>query len=313
MHCPICETDCSEYLNLYDDRYGFSGYFLLASCKRCGHKSLQGSFEPDLLTKLYTDYYPRTTFNLDQYKPHKEVYGVKAWFDGLYCSAFRWVPKNVRVLDIGCGFGETLGYYQSRGCRAYGVEVDENIRRVADKFGYKIHVGLFDSNLYESNFFDYITMDQVIEHVSDPLETMRGIAKVLKPGGVAILSTPNSDGWGAKVFGRYWINWHVPYHCQFFSVNSMKLVAEQAGLSLERVKTITNTEWLYYQWIHLLAFPKMGKPSIFWSPLMDRGFKEKVLFKLVALSRLSKMNHIITRFFDALGMGDNYLFFLRKK
>ncbi|MGQ3685108.1 MAG: class I SAM-dependent methyltransferase [Candidatus Loosdrechtia sp.] len=299
--------------DLFDDRYGYPKKYLLAKCSQCGHKFLQGNFTRELLTSLYTEYYPRSTFSLDQYKTYKEVSGLKAWLDGAYCSAFRWVPKNVCVLDIGCGFGETLGYHQFRGCDAYGVEVDENIRRVADKFGYKIHVGLFDSNLYESNFFDYITMDQVIEHVCDPLETMRGIAKVLKPGGVAILSTPNSNGWGAKIFGRYWINWHTPYHLQFFSVHSMKLVAEQAGLNFERVKTITNTEWLYYQWTHLLTFPKVGEPSIFWYPHRKLGVKEKVLFKLVALSRLSKMNHIITCFFDTLGMGDNYLFFLRKK
>ncbi len=38
------------------------------------------------------------------------------------------MPRNVRVLDIGCGFGESLGYYEARGCEAYGVEADENTR-----------------------------------------------------------------------------------------------------------------------------------------------------------------------------------------
>lgn len=314
MKCIVCfSVNFTTFFDLHDDRYGYHGYFKLLKCTICGHKTLQGEFSAELLSELYSKYYPRSTFNLDQHQPYKEVSGFKAWFDGAYCSAVRWVPKNVRVLDIGCGFGESLGYHKTRGCDAYGVEADENIRRVAEKFSYQVHVGLFDTNIYEPEFFDYVTLDQVIEHVTDPLATLRGIARVLKRGGIAILSTPNSNGWGAKLFGRRWINWHAPYHLQHFSINSLRIAAEQAGLSLERAKTIASSEWLYYQWIHLLTYPKMGKPSTFWSPLAKRDFKEKLLFKLITMVHLTKINHVITRFFDTFGIGDNYLFFLRKK
>jgi SAM-dependent methyltransferase len=78
---------------------------------------------------------------LEDYKPHEDLSGFKAWLNGAYSSPFRWVPKNVRVLDIGCGFGESLGYYKAQGCETYGVEVDENIRRVAENFGYNVHDG----------------------------------------------------------------------------------------------------------------------------------------------------------------------------
>jgi 2-polyprenyl-3-methyl-5-hydroxy-6-metoxy-1,4-benzoquinol methylase len=312
--CPVCQSLKTRiFLKLYDDRYGYSGLFQVKKCNRCGHKFLKGSFTPELLKKLYTDYYPRSTFDLDNYKPCPEIKKFQSWFNGENRSAYYWVPKNVRILDIGCGFGETLGYHKARGCDVYGVEADENIRRVAEKFGYNVHVGLFDPNIYEQEFFDYVTMDQVIEHVTDPLATMRGIARILKPGGIAILSTPNANGWGAKLFGRRWINWHVPYHIQHFSMNSMEIAAEQAGLFIEQVKTITSSEWLYYQWIHLFTIPEMGVPSVFWSPLAKRSFKDKIFLNIVAAIHFTKINHIITRFFDALGIGDSNLFFMRKK
>jgi 2-polyprenyl-3-methyl-5-hydroxy-6-metoxy-1,4-benzoquinol methylase len=282
------------------------------NCVHCEHKFLEGEFTPELLTKLYTDYYPRSTFDLDQYQPSPKVKGFKAWLNGERRMAYSWVPKNVSVLDIGCGFGETLGYHKSRGCDVYGVEADENIKRVAQKFGFKVHVGLFDPDNYEPDFFDYVTLDQVIEHVTDPLNTMRGIAKVLKPGGMAILSTPNSNGWGAKVFGRRWINWHAPYHLQHFTSTSMTIAVRQAELSVEKAVTRTSSEWLYYQWIHLFTYPQMGEPSPFWSPKRTPGFRLKILLGILSLVHRTKINHIITRFFDALGMGDNYLFFLRK-
>ena len=315
MKCSICHSDnFSTYLdNIYDDRYGCPDTFTLVRCSLCGHKQIQADFPLESLSKLYTEYYPRSTFDLEQYQSYRESSGFKAWLNGEYCSAFRWIPRNVCILDIGCGFGESLGYHLSRGCDVYGVEVDENIRRVAEKFGYKIQVGLFNASLYEPNFFDYVTMDQVIEHVTDPVQTLRDIAKVLKPGSTAILSTPNSNGWGVKVFGRRWINWHAPYHLQHFSVKSMQLAAKQAGMTLELVKSVTNSEWLYYQWIHLILFPPMSDPSPFWSPNGKRSFRQKLTLKILSLIHFTKVNHLITRLFDLLGIGDNYLFFLRKK
>jgi SAM-dependent methyltransferase len=223
------------------------------------------------------------------------------------------VPKNVRVLDIGSGFGESLGYHKARGCDVYGVEADENLRRVADKFGYKVHIGLFDPNKYDTDFFDYVTMDQVIEHVSNPVKILRGIQKVMKPGGVLILGTPNSDSWGAKLLGRRWISWHTPYHLQLFSKQSMKLAAEEAGLIMDGVKTITDSEWLRLQWIHLFTRPNIGEPSVFWASDIKQNLYQKSLIAILTGIHLTKVNHVITRFFDALGIGDNYIFFLRKK
>ena len=319
--CPVCQSNISKTkYNLYDDRYGFPGNFFLFECRKCGHKYLKVEFAPEEITSLYTSYYPRSTFKLEDYQPHKESKGFNAWFNGEHRSAFHWIPKNVKVLDIGCGFGETLGYYKARGCEVYGVETDENIKQVAEQYGFNIHIGLFDAKIYEPSYFDYITMDQVIEHIPDPIETLQGIARILKPGGLAILSTPNSNGWGARIFGRKWINWHAPYHRNFFSKKSMDIVSQEAGLTLERAKTVTSSEWLKYQWIHLLLPSCMGRPSVFWSPPAKRILNTKIrklaFYTAIIFSNIlhvTKVNHIITRLFDMLGLGDNYLYFLKKQ
>ena len=311
--CPICRSLSQPGLkDLYDDRYGYPGRFALRGCKSCGHKCLDLSFSPQQLEHLYSTFYPRSHLDLDNFVPHREVQGFASWMNGANASAFRWVPRNVRVLDIGCGFGNTLAYHEARGCEVWGVEADENIRRVAEKYGFNVHVGLFDPSRYEPNSFDYVTLDQVIEHVTDPTKTIREIAQVLKPGGVAVLSTPNESGWGAKVFGRRWINWHAPYHLQFFTFDSMRLAADQAGLVVERSMTITPSAWLYYQWLHLLTYPPEGTPSSFWAPGGTWSSMRKIGRKVFAIAHRYKVSHVITRLFDALGMGDNRLFFLRK-
>ena len=312
INCTICFNAANTRQSIYDDRYGYPGLFPLLKCTCCGHAFLQAEFPAELLRNLYSNYYPRSSFNIDTYLPANESSGFRSWLNGDKSSTFRWVPRAVRVLDIGCGFGESLGYYQARGCDVYGVEADENIRRVADKFGYNVHVGLFDASVYEANFFDYVTMSQVIEHVTEPVQTLSGIARVLKPGGVAILSTPNASGWGAKVFGRYWINWHAPYHLQFFTLQSMQLAAEQAGLVVERAITITPSAWLHYQWIHLLSCPPEGVVSPFWAPGGKWNFMQKVALKTLEIVHRCKINHVVTRIFDAIRMGDNRIYFLRK-
>lgn len=312
-NCPICGGRTNSQRYLYDDRYGYSGIFLVWKCNHCSHVFLDCDFTPIQLTELYTNYYPRKTFDVEQYKPHVEKVGLVAWFNGLNSAAFRGVPKGVRVLDVGCGFGQTLGYHAARGCEVYGVEADENIRRVADKFGFKVCVGLFDANFYDAGYFDYVTMDQVIEHFIDPVSTFRGVARILKPGGTAIFSTPNAGGWGAKLFGRRWINWHTPYHMQFFSRHSIRLAAKQAGLVVAEITTVTNSEWLYYQWIHLATYPKPGTPSTFWSPNGPaRTSKQESILRALSAMHRYKINHLLTRFFDSLGLGDNYLFVLKK-
>lgn len=317
MNCSVCNATSVSAFQLWDDRYGYPGKFSLMRCRECGHAFLKQDFMSKQLMDLYSNYYPRSNFDLDAYQPYREEKGFLVWLDGSKSSAFRWVPENVRVLDIGCGFGESLGYHAARGCEVYGVEADENIRRVADKFGYKVHVGLFDPDIYEENFFDYITLDQVLEHVTEPLETLRGVANILKSGGIAVVSFPNASGWGAKVFGRKWINWHTPYHLQFYSEKSIQILVDKSDLEIADSRTITPSAWLSFQWLHLLTYPKQGEPSKFWvgsacGKRMTFTIMQKVVMRLLGLLHRLKINHLITRVFDSVGLGDNRIVFLRK-
>lgn len=296
----------------YDDRYAYPGKFQLARCPGCAHVSLRASFTDAELGHLYSNYYPRATFNVADFKPYTEVTGFAAWLSGARSVAYSWVPKNVRVLDIGCGFGQSLAYHKARGCDVQGVEADENIRRVADAFGFNVHVGLFDPDIYAPGSFDYVTMNQVIEHVTDPLKVLSGLNKVLVSGGTAVLTTPNARGWCARLFRKYWINWHTPYHLQFFSRDSIRIAAEQAGLVISEIRTVTNSEWLLYQWIHLLTYPEPGQPSPFWSPKQSKTPTQNAWIRLLYMIHRTKLNHLITRLFDAIGLGDNYVFVLKK-
>lgn len=314
-NCPVCSSTSTYYKHtLYDDRYGFEGYFKLQICNKCDHVYLSGAPIESALEDLYTNFYPRKSFNPDNFRAYKKEKTFQNWLLGGNSAACQSVTPNSRVLDIGCGYGESLAYMKSIGCDVYGIDADRNVREIAKKFGFKIHIGIFNSSIYELAFFDFVIMNQVIEHVANINETFVAISKILKPGGRCVLSTPNANGWGAKLFGSKWINWHAPYHQQFISFKSIHILAEIHGFQIQKMETITRSEWLIYQVLHLLNYPLHGNPSSFWAPhKQKRTFAENILQKLIVSTKFLLIPQLITRIFDAFGIGDNYLIVLKKK
>lgn len=310
--CPICAGGgVSRERVLYDDRYGFPGEFELYVCSTCRHRWLAWVPEPIVLETLYSEYYPRATRS-EEDVPNLELGSrLSAWWHGRRSSTTFWVPRNISVLDIGCGFGEALLYHHRRGCTVQGVEADRNIARVAKHHGLTVHVGLFDPALYAAESFDVVTMNQVIEHMIDPIVTLEGVRKVLRPRGELVLSTPNASGLVARVSGSRWINWHAPYHLHMFSEESLAVAAEQAGLELTQVVTITSSEWLSYQVVHAVTMPKQGTKSPFWTQV-PRSLAQRVAIGALRVAHRSGIDHLLTRLCDALGRGDNFVAKLRK-
>ena len=316
MNCPICASSINISIpDIFDDRYGYPKVFSIYQCQKCRHKFLNHDFSSTDLEDLYTNYYPRSKFSIEDYAPLIFSNNFQNWFNGNK-RAYTYVPKNVRVLDIGCGFGGSIGYHQNRGCEAYGVEVDSNAQKVKDEFNLNIKIGLFDVNDYEPDFFDYVTMDQVLEHTVNPIEVLSDISKITKTNGTVIITIPNPNGWGVKLFGRRWINWHIPYHLQHFSKRSIYLSAEKSGFSIQMIKTQTASEWLHYQWMSLITYPNIGEKSVFWDGKardVNKFSIKYILFAFFTLIHRLKINHIITRLFDAVGLGDSYTIILKKR
>jgi 2-polyprenyl-3-methyl-5-hydroxy-6-metoxy-1,4-benzoquinol methylase len=311
--CPICgNATVLLYERMYDDRYGYPGFYSVHRCNRCGHMHLPARFADHELAELYTKYYPRASYTTAQHRVPNEARGIRAWLRGEKCSAFHWVPKGVRVLDIGCGYCESLAYHKARGCEVYGVEADANARTIAGNFGYNVHIGLFDPSLYEPEYFDFVTLDQVIEHVTNPRDFLAGVARVLKPGGTVIISTPNPSGLSRRVFGRRWIHWHIPYHLQHFTRDSVAILARHAGLYLHRIRTLTHSEWFYFQLMHLIEVPACGTRHPFWSGKPWSTRKARAWAWTNSVARRMRLHHLINRSMDLLGIGDNQLLTLRK-
>lgn len=100
--------------------------------------------------------------------------------------------RGKKLLDAGCGTGWFSKKAVERGATVTSMDLGENLlAEVAKKCNSERVVGSILEMPFEDNTFDYVISSEVIEHVPEPYKAIREIYRVLKPGGVMVLSTPN--------------------------------------------------------------------------------------------------------------------------
>lgn len=114
-------------------------------------------------------------------------------------SILRGMPRSagMRILDHGCGFGFDLDLYskQRSDARLFGFDVSAHMLRNISRRGVRARVALaFAEALpFPDGFFDFVASHEVLEHVPNPKMAFQEMARVLKPGGRAVITTPNGD------------------------------------------------------------------------------------------------------------------------
>lgn len=181
----------------------------------------------------------------------------------------------MKVLDYGCGTGVSLLEIQALGGEAYGIEADPNVRPVAEALGLRIHFGSLDDDPFPGERFDLIVLNQVLEHIPDPLGLLGRLRERLAPGGRLILSFPNAASFYARLFGRRWINWHVPYHLHHFTRRSCRELFRRGGWRVRQLRTITPNLWTVLQCRAAAAPARHGSPHPLWTGSREGGGAEE--------------------------------------
>jgi SAM-dependent methyltransferase len=127
---------------------------------------------------------------------------------------------------------------QSAGWRVTGLEPDPVAARLASK---RLHVEISSSTLREVSYpaasFDAVTMQHVIEHVHDPIGEMTECCRILKPGGLLVIVTPNIASAGHKWFKGDWRGLEPPRHVHLFTPKSLAACAQAAGIGIKSLWT----------------------------------------------------------------------------
>ena len=183
------------------------------------------------------------TYYSAQYAAYKPSHGASATDDKVIAQArstgrFRHIPipEGKRLLDVGCGGGYFLRICAKLGATVQGLEPNAIAAAQARQQGFPVFNGMLDD--FDSvDRFDFITANQVLEHVPDPVSTLAKMKSLLAPGGMIWLAVPNGDCVWARKLGWRWDGADLPFHLLQFGPRSLTMAAERAGLKVGRLYT----------------------------------------------------------------------------
>jgi 2-polyprenyl-3-methyl-5-hydroxy-6-metoxy-1,4-benzoquinol methylase len=137
--------------------------------------------------------------------------------------------SGTSLLDIGCGEGFFLSNASKAGYTTKGVELSQDAAAYARReFGLDVEGKPFEEMQLPENYFDVVTMWQVLEHLPCPLTILEKVHSVLKPGGLLVLSTPDIGGIPAKILQRRW--WNIRrLHINQFTTKTLMDMLKNAG------------------------------------------------------------------------------------
>lgn len=158
-----------------------------------------------------------------------------------------------RVLDVGCGSGELLASYASRGWETYGIDPSAAATAAAARRGATVHLGTLADQPWPPGSFDLITFQHTLEHILDPLGALALAARLLAPGGLLIVDVPNWSCWQRRLFGDRWFHLDLPRHQQHFSPRALRRAADKLGMRVRAAGTTSTAISPSYSLHYLIA------------------------------------------------------------
>jgi 2-polyprenyl-3-methyl-5-hydroxy-6-metoxy-1,4-benzoquinol methylase len=167
-----------------------------------------------------------------QYEYRKNKFGKERYeytIDRLNLS------KNSKVLDIGCGAGYYIDVLKDNSIEYKGLEVASHFVDYCTTY-HDLNVKSTALDLEPNLHYDLITMFDVLEHLSDPINTFNTINKKLKPGGYCVAYTPNIFSIGYELM-REKQNTLLPFeHLCFFNDKSLDFLVKNTGFKVEALE-----------------------------------------------------------------------------
>jgi SAM-dependent methyltransferase len=227
--CALCGSD--ERRALHDvDR--FREPVRIVRCAACGHVYRSPRPAGDDADGYYDEDYYRGpgdegAFRYVDEREHEPAVRLKA--RSRLARMKRVLGSPGRLLEIGCSFGVFLDEARDRGWTPRGVDVSAYASRYArESLGLEVHHGHVEDMEEPSGSFDAAYLSETVEHLADPLGTLRRAAELLREGGLVVVGTGNVGSLAARLRGGRW-GYYMPGHLQYFSIRSLTRALTASG------------------------------------------------------------------------------------
>jgi len=145
------------------------------------------------------------------------------------------VPRT--LLDIGCATGMLIESMRGEGWQVRGVDVcRESAEYGRSHRGVDIFPGTLEEARLPDSSFGVVHFSHLIEHVPDPRAFLAEVRRILAPGGLAVITTPNIDGLQARLFGKGWRS-AIADHLVLFSRRTLQRLVAEHGFDLRQSVT----------------------------------------------------------------------------
>jgi SAM-dependent methyltransferase len=229
--CPVCalgaRQDGSKHVAFCINR------FRIIRCADCG--LLWTDVEPDFDAQgIYTrDYFEGgMSDGYSDYPGSEKI--LKAEFQARV-SFVRSFKSSGRLFEIGCATGvflqEAKPYFDVE-----GIDVSEFATTIARAKNLNVRCGEFHSTALMVGAYDVFILFDTIEHLPDPVGTVKRVRECLRPGGLMFITTGDSQSIVARLLGRYWRLLTPPQHLWFFGKRNITRLLSQLGFEVLAVR-----------------------------------------------------------------------------
>jgi len=263
-NCPNCGQDC--YTVLFDSNMGKSDFhqgiesvYMLPGDKYGRHVKCQKC------RLVYVNPIKKEDKLKEDYSQMKSIDATIVGESRLRAakSQLRLINKysnGTSLLDVGCGEGFFLSTATNAGYRTKGIEISQDAAAYAKReFGLDIEARAFEELQLPENYFDIVTLWQVLEHLPRPLEILNEAHRILKPGGLIAASTPDIEGIPSKILRKKW--WNIRrIHVNQFSAKTLTDIIQNAGFRNISSASYTESISLLMLLIPILRHHKTYEP-----------------------------------------------------
>ncbi len=235
-NCPVCNSPEVGLFraDVIDFEYAVkpARNFFEGQCKACTSEFIFPRPTDEEIRSFYPSNYH--AYHDDHGLVARMLVSIRSRLRARYYRTFTDTATSTRVFDVGTGDCRHFDALKLHGDFDFlGVEINPEIAEIARSRGYNVATGTLETidiaKLIGS--CDVISMNHVIEHVSEPNVMVCRAFQMLKPGGAVVGQLPSNSCWEARFFGKYWAGYHFPRHLQCFSRPGLRTLLEDAGFA----------------------------------------------------------------------------------